>query len=75
MATETKTGIKCDYICDACGITYQEQRNLDENQFFTACQKAGCNGTYQLVNETEFTYEQELPPTPIITPVVEEVTE
>lgn len=61
MAIEIRTGIKCEYQCDTCGIGYIEQRNLGESQFVIECQKYQCTGTYQLVNETEFTYEQKIP--------------
>lgn len=73
MAIEIRTGIKCEYSCDTCGIDYLEQRIKGEPQFFTSCQQRGCAGTYQLVNETEFTYEQVVPD-PIVeeTPTVEE---
>lgn len=70
MAIEIRTGIKCEYQCDTCGISYLEQRIKGEPQFFTACQNFGCTGTYELQNETEFTYEQV-----IQDPVVEEPTE
>lgn len=70
MAIETRTGIKCEYTCDTCGINYLEQRNLGEPQFFTACQKFGCTGEYQLINQTEFTFEQEVPD-----PIIEEPSE
>lgn len=61
MAVEIRTGIKCSYICNTCGISYLEQRNLTDPQFFTSCQKSGCNGDYELVNQEEFTYEQVVP--------------
>lgn len=69
MATITQTGIKCEYKCSLCGIDYSEQRLLGEPQFFVNCQKIGCAGQYELVSETQFTYEQEIPdPMPIIEP-------
>lgn len=61
MAIEIRNGIKCEYMCNTCGINYLEQRNIDEPQFFTSCQKFGCSGVYELINQTEFTYEQYIP--------------
>jgi hypothetical protein len=61
MTTEIKTCIKCEYKCDTCSIDYSEQRNVNELQFFTKCQAFNCSGTYVLVSQTEYTYEQEIP--------------
>lgn len=68
---QIKTAIKCNYTCSVCSIDYSEQRDIDQAQFFTNCQKAGCNGVYQLINSEEYTYEQDISE-PIID--VEEVT-
>jgi hypothetical protein len=58
MTIEIRTGVKCTYKCGTCGIGYTEQRDLQEPQFFTECQKSGCFGVYQLISQTEYTYEQ-----------------
>jgi hypothetical protein len=67
MTIEIKTVIKYEYKCNACANDYIEQRNPGENAFFTKCTVGGCNGIFELVNQTEFTYEQEVPD-----PVIEE---
>ena len=67
MTIEIKTGIRYEYKCSITGDVYVEQRNIDEPQFIT---KSPADGDYILVNQTEFTYEQEVP-----TPEVFEVTE
>jgi hypothetical protein len=58
MTIEIKTVIKYDYKCNACSSDYVEQRGSGENAYFTKCTVNGCNGTFELVNETESTYEQ-----------------
>lgn len=60
MAIQAKTGIKCEYRCNVCNIDYSEQRNPGEPQFFVNCQNFQCTGVYELLSETEFTYEQEV---------------
>lgn len=70
MAIEIRNGIKYEYICSSCGINYLEQRNINEPQFFTSCQKLGCDGVYELTNQTEFIYEQVIPD-PIVEPIEE----
>lgn len=73
MTTEIRTGVRCEYVCDTCGIDYIEQRPTTDSQYYVKCQKLLCTGTYELVNETEFTYEQEVPDPVVETPT--EVTE
>jgi hypothetical protein len=68
MTIETKTVIKYDYKCELCSLDYVEQRGLGEDAYFTKCTMPSCDGNFQLVNQTESTYEQEIPD-----PVVEEV--
>lgn len=79
MVIEIKNGIKSEYICNICGVSYIEQRNLNESQFFIKCQNFGCSGDYELVSETEFTYEQYIEDPiieePINTEIIEEATE
>jgi hypothetical protein len=58
MTIEIRTGVKCIYKCGVCGIDYIEQRNFQETQFFINCQKSGCFGVYELISQTEYTYEQ-----------------
>jgi ribosomal protein L37AE/L43A len=68
MTIEIKTVIKYDYKCEVCFHEYVEQRGIGEDAYFTKCNIAGCNGNYNLVTQTESTYEQEIPD-----PVVEEI--
>lgn len=56
MSIETRTGIRYEYKCNICSIDYSEQRYPTESQFFTKCQKFGCDGVYELVSQTDFTY-------------------
>lgn len=56
MTIEIKTGIRYEYKCSITGDSYVEQRNVDEQQFIT---ESPAGGNYILVNQTEFTYEQE----------------
>lgn len=72
MTIEIRTGIKYEYKCDTCDISYIEQRYPHEPQFFINCQNFNCSGLYTLVSETEFNFEQEVPEPEIID--VEEVT-
>ena len=58
MTIEIRTSVNCIYKCDTCGIEYTEQRGSQEPQFFTQCQKSGCSGVYELISQTEHTYEQ-----------------
>lgn len=61
MTIQIKTAIKFNYICSVCNIDYSEQRDVGQEQFFINCQKAGCNGTYELIDSEEYTYEQDIP--------------
>lgn len=72
MAIKIKTGIRYEYKCSISGDIYVEQRNVDEPQFIT---KSPAGGDYILVNQTEFTYEQEVPEVTIFEPLTPEVTE
>ena len=63
-----KQGAKYEYKCTQCGEGYIEQRNLAEAQFYTVCHS--CNGTFELVNTTEFEYEQEVPDPVSVEPTV-----
>jgi len=72
MTTEIKTGIRYEYKCSVTGDTYVEQRNVNELQFVT---KSPVDGDYILVNQTEFTYEQEIPEPIIFEQMASEVTE
>lgn len=54
-----KKAARYEYKCADCKKDYVEQRHLDEPQFFTHCQQ--CRGIFELVNTTEFEYEQEIP--------------
>lgn len=42
--------IRYTYNCNACGRSYIEQRQAEEQQYFYNC---GCSGTFELVNEEE----------------------
>ena len=68
MAIETRTVIKYEYKCNICNYDYAEQRSPGEDVYFTKCNAAGCTGDYELVTQTESTYQQEIPD-----PVVEEI--
>jgi hypothetical protein len=70
MSIEIKTGIKCEYICLKCEHKYSEQRDITESAFFTTCNNFNCNEEYNLVSQTEYTYEVVIPD-----PVVEEAPE
>ena len=61
MAIETKTVIKYEYKCNTCNHNYIEQRGPGENAYFTKCNVFGCIGDYELVTQTESTYQQEIP--------------
>ena len=61
MTIEIKTVIKYEYKCNICNNDYAEQRGINEDAYFTKCTVAGCNGIFELVNQTESTYEQEVP--------------
>ena len=67
MTIEIKTVIRYEYKCNACFHEYVEQRGLGEDAYFTKCNVANCSGDYELVTQTESTYEQKVP-----APVVEE---
>jgi hypothetical protein len=67
MTIEIKNGIRFEYICPVTQNIYIEQRNVDEPQFVT---QSPAGADYILVNQTEFTYEQEIPE-----PIIFEVTE
>jgi ribosomal protein L37AE/L43A len=67
MTIEIKTVIRYEYKCNSCSHEYVEQRGSGENAYFTKCNITGCSGDYELVTQTESTYEQEVPD-----PVVEE---
>lgn len=58
MTIEIKTGIIYEYECPVTKYKYTEQRNLGEPQFF---KQSPAGFDYVLVNQTEFTYEQEIP--------------
>ncbi len=58
MAIEIRTTINYNYKCSICGYVYNEQRQPNQNAFFTKCHSVNCNGNYELVNQIESTYEQ-----------------
>ena len=60
MTIEIKTVIKYEYKCNACFHKYVEQRGLGEDVYFTKCNVANCSGDYELVTQTESTYEQKV---------------
>jgi hypothetical protein len=68
MTIEIKTGVRYEYKCFVTGDIYVEQRNIDEPQFVT---KSPAGGDYILVNQTEFTYEQEVPEPEVFESVTE----
>lgn len=58
MITETREGIRYEYICDICGISYIEQRDVGDEQIIVNCQKWDCTGKYEEVKQTSFAYER-----------------
>jgi hypothetical protein len=71
MTIEIKTGIRYEYECPETKYKYIEQRNLGEPQFVT---KSPAGFDYVLINQTEFTYEQEIPDI-VVEEIIEEPTE
>jgi predicted SprT family Zn-dependent metalloprotease len=69
MTIEIRTVIRYEYKCELCSQDYTEQRNLGEDAYFTKCTTPNCNGNFQLINQTESTYEQIIPdPVVVIEP-------
>jgi hypothetical protein len=69
MAIVIKTTYNYEYKCPQCGYLYSEHRSVGENAFFTKC--FVCESDFELINQSESTYEEEVPD-PIL---VEEPTE
>jgi hypothetical protein len=57
MTTETKIGIRYEYKCPITDDLYVEQRKPEEPQFITI---SAAGAEFVLVNQVEFTYEQEV---------------
>jgi hypothetical protein len=60
MSIEIKTVISYNYKCSTCNYVYNEQRNSGQDAFYTKCHSLNCTGNYELINQTEYTYEEEV---------------
>lgn len=59
--------VKFEYLCDACGHDYVEQRAAEESPFFTSCHV--CGNDYKEVAQTILAEEVER----VAAPAVEEI--
>lgn len=71
MAIVTRTTINYEYKCPQCGYLYSEHRNPGENAFFSKC--FTCSVDYELLNQNEITFEEEIPDPIVIEEIPAEI--